>query len=50
MPVWQKACAHAFKQGGEHMEYREIFWKLFEKSGSLDAYIGYCKAKRSVAR
>jgi len=29
------------------LKFKELYWKLFEKSGSLDAYIEYSKSKKS---
>ena len=26
------------------MHYNDMFWRIFEKSGSLDAYMGYIDA------
>ena len=26
------------------MQYNDMFWRIFEKSGSLDAYLGYIEA------
>jgi hypothetical protein len=28
------------------IRFKEIYWKIFEKSGNLDAYIGYSKSKK----
>jgi len=29
---------------GVFMHYNDMFWRIFEKSGSLDAYLGYIDA------
>jgi len=28
------------------IKLKELYWKIFEKSGSLDAYVGYSKSKK----
>jgi len=31
------------------IKFKELYWKVFEKSGSLDAYLGYSKTKKGNA-